>query len=152
MWRCWDRRSYGCGSDLACVRVDPKNQDVVYVANTSTYRSIDAGQSFTPIKGAPGGDDYHTIWINPNNPNIILLAVDQGATISVNCGQTWKNVTPPALTPWSKVSHLHASHFDDGTVYATINRFRLDEQRPHIYRTHDGATLSTMGTTGSRCV
>ena len=72
--------STDAASDFACVRVDPKNRDVIYVANTSTYRSTDGGQTFTAIKGAPGGDDYHTIWINPNNPNIIMLAVDQGAT------------------------------------------------------------------------
>jgi photosystem II stability/assembly factor-like uncharacterized protein len=86
-----ENRIYGRGSDFACVRVDPKNRDVVYVANTSTYRSTDAGQSFTAIKGAPGGDDYHTIWINPNNPNIIFLALDQGATVSVNYGRTWSS-------------------------------------------------------------
>jgi photosystem II stability/assembly factor-like uncharacterized protein len=333
-------RIYGRGSDFACVRVDPKNKDVIYVANTSTYRSTDAGASFTAIKGAPGGDDYHTVWINPKNPNIILLAVDQGATISVNYGRTWsswynqptgqfyhvstdnqvpywvyggqqengsagtssrgndgqitfrewhpvgaseyayvapdplnpnlvygggmggnaitrwnritgevrqigpqgtfrhlrtypvlfspkdphvlfvgyqcvvktsdggktwetispdlsresydvpesvasygdaakaqatrrgvvyaigpspldvniiwagtddglihatrdggknwKNVTPPALKPWSKVSQLDASHFDDQTVYAAINSIRLDDMKPHIFRTHDG--------------
>jgi photosystem II stability/assembly factor-like uncharacterized protein len=86
-----ENRIYGRGSDFACVRVDPKNRDVVYVANTSTYRSTDAGQTFTAIKGAPGGDDYHTIWINPNNPNIIALALDQGATVSVNYGRTWSS-------------------------------------------------------------
>ncbi len=86
-----EQRVYGRGSDFACVRVDPKNKDVVYVANTSTYRSDDAGQSFTAIKGAPGGDDYHTIWINPLNPDIMLLAADQGATISVNHGRTWSS-------------------------------------------------------------
>ncbi len=333
-----EKRIYGRGSDFACVRVDPKNRDVIYVANTSTYRSTDAGHSFTAIKGAPGGDDYHTIWINPANPNIILLASDQGATISVNYGatwsswynqptaqfyhvitdnqfpywvygaqqesgsagiasrgndgeitfrdwhpvgaeeyayiapdpldaniiygaarngvskwnritgeveqvgphgtyryvrtvplifspvephtlflgaqlvlkttdgahtwqaisddltrasyelpasvasygeaakreatrrgvvyalapskrdvnvlwagtddglihltrdggKTWKNVTPPVLTPWSKVSQLDTSAFDDQTVYAAINRIRLDDMKPHIYRTHDG--------------
>ena len=63
-----EQRIYGRGGDFACVRVDPKNKDVIYVANTSTYRSTDAGQSFTAIKGAPGGDDYHTIWINPEQP------------------------------------------------------------------------------------
>ena len=52
--------------------------DIIYVANTSTYRSTDAGQTFTAIKGAPGGDDYHTIWINPQNPEIILLASRPG--------------------------------------------------------------------------
>jgi photosystem II stability/assembly factor-like uncharacterized protein len=86
-----ENRIYGRGSDFACVRVDPKNKDVIYVANTSTYRSDDAGVSFTAIKGAPGGDDYHTIWINPKNPDIILLALDQGATISVNHGRTWSS-------------------------------------------------------------
>ncbi|HYL34311.1 MAG TPA: glycoside hydrolase [Bryobacteraceae bacterium] len=340
----WNRentesRITGRGSDFAGVRVDPNNKDVIYVANTSTYRSSDAGQTFTAIKGAPGGDDYHTIWINPLNPQIILLAADQGATISVNGGQTWsswynqptaqfyhvitdhrfpywvyggqqesgsagvasrsdygqitfrdwhpvgveeygyvapdplnpniiyggkvsrfnqttgevqqvgpavlrggkyrflrsmplifspvdphvlylgsqvlfksingghswdvispdltrekydvppsvgvfteqarreatrrgviyaiapshkdvnviwagtddgliqvtrdggkswKNITPPALTPWSKIAQLDASHFDDLTAYAAVNRFRLDDLKPHIYRTHDG--------------
>jgi photosystem II stability/assembly factor-like uncharacterized protein len=86
-----ETRVTGRGSDFAGVRVDPKNENVIYVANTSTYRSDDAGQSFTAIKGAPGGDDYHTIWINPDNPKIILLASDQGATISVNGGQTWSS-------------------------------------------------------------
>jgi photosystem II stability/assembly factor-like uncharacterized protein len=330
-----EQRIYGRGSDFACVRVDPKNKDVIYVANTSTYRSDDAGKSFTSIKGAPGGDDYHTIWINPLNPDIILLAADQGATISVNHGRTWsswynqptaqfyhvitdnqtpywvyggqqesgsagvasrgndgqitfrdwhpigaeeydyiapdpldpniiygshgtkfnrltgevehvsprgnyrylrtapllfsyvdphvlylgaqvvlkttdggrnweaispdltreayelpasvasygdaakqqatrrgvvyslgpsrlnvnvlwagtddglihvtrdggktwKNVTPPGMTPWSKVAQLDASHFDDDTVYAAVNRLRLDDLKPHIYRSHDG--------------
>jgi photosystem II stability/assembly factor-like uncharacterized protein len=84
-------RVWGRGDDFACVRVDPRNRDVIYVANTTTYRSTDAGKTFTAIKGAPGGDDYHTIWINPENPDIIALGVDQGATISVNGGQTWSS-------------------------------------------------------------
>jgi photosystem II stability/assembly factor-like uncharacterized protein len=335
-----EQRIYGRGSDFACVRVDPKNKEVIYVANTSTYRSDDAGQTFTAIKGAPGGDDYHTIWINPLNPDIILLAADQGATITVNHGatwsswynqptaqfyhvitdnqtpywvyggqqesgsagvnsrgndgqitfrewhpvgaeeydyiapdplnpniiygshgtrfnrvtgvveqvsprgnyrylrtapllfsyvdphvlylgaqvvlkttngghnweaispdlthevyeipasvasygdaareqatrrgvvysigpshlnvnvlwagtddglihltrdggKTWKNVTPRLMTPWSKVAQLDASHFDDDTVYAAVNRLRLDDLKPHIYRTHDGGATWT---------
>jgi len=71
--------------------VDPKNADVMYAANTSTYRSTDGGRTFTAIKGAPGGDDYHTIWINPTNPRIVLIAADQGATITVNGGETWSS-------------------------------------------------------------
>lgn len=332
-------RLWGRGSDFAEVKVHPRNPDVVYVANIATHRSTDGGKTFTSIKGAPGGDDYHRIWINPENPEIILLAADQGATLTVNGGQTWsswynqptaqfyhvitdnrvpywvyggqqesgsaavisrgdngaitfrdfhtvgveeygyvapdplhpnlifggkasrydednaevqniapealrsgkyrfvrtmpilfspvdphilylgsnvlfktttggsgwdvispdltretyevpaslgiftaldpekgkhrgviytvapsfkdvntiwvgtddglihvtrdggknwKNVTPPALTPWSKVSLMTASHFDGQTAYAAVNRFRLDDLRPHIYRTHDG--------------
>jgi photosystem II stability/assembly factor-like uncharacterized protein len=84
-------RLWGRGSDFAEIKVDPKNRDVLYIANTSTYRSRDGGQSFTAIKGAPGGDDYHTIWINPENPEIILLASDQGAVVSVNGGETWSS-------------------------------------------------------------
>jgi photosystem II stability/assembly factor-like uncharacterized protein len=342
--RLWDR-----GSDFAEAKVDPRNADIVYVSNTSTYRSADGGKTFTAIKGAPGGDDYHRIWINPDNPQIILLASDQGATLTVNGGQswsswynqptaqfyhvitdnrvpywvyggqqesgsvgivsrgdngaisfrdwhtvgveeygyaapdplhpnliyggkasrfdetnlevqnvspeairtgkyrfvrtmpilfspvdphvlylgsnvlfrtttggsgwdvvspdltretyevpsslgifttldpekgkhrgviytiapsfqnvttiwvgtddglihltrdsgkTWKNVTPPELTPWSKVSLMTASHFDDQTAYAAVNRFRVDDLHPHIYRTHDGGATWTEITRG----
>jgi photosystem II stability/assembly factor-like uncharacterized protein len=84
-------RVWGRGDDFANVRVDPTNSNIVYAANTSTYRSIDGGHTFTAIKGAPGGDDYHTIWINPTNRDIILIAADQGATITVNGGQTWSS-------------------------------------------------------------
>src|SRR5208282_6050591 len=92
----WERvndegRVWGRGDDFAWVRVTPDNKDKIYVVNTSLYRSTDAGKTFTAIKGAPGGDDYHTVWINPDNPKIILLGVDQGATISVNGGETWSS-------------------------------------------------------------
>ncbi len=86
-----EERLWGRGSDFACVAVDPKDEDKVYIANTTTYRSTDAGRTFIGIKGAPGGDDYHTIWINPQNPEIIFLGVDQGATLSVNGGKTWSS-------------------------------------------------------------
>lgn len=84
-------RIWGRGSDFAEVKVDPKNKDIVYSANVSTYRSTNAGKNYEAIKGAPGGDDYHTIWINPDNPEIILLASDQGATLTVNGGRTWSS-------------------------------------------------------------
>lgn len=84
--RVWDR-----ASDFAEVKVDPRNPDVVYSANTSTYRSSDGGTTWTAIKGAPGGDDYHRIWINPDNPEIMIIAADQGATITVNGGKTWSS-------------------------------------------------------------
>ena len=84
-------RVWGRADDFAGITVDPKNPDIVYSADTSTYRSIDGGTTFAAIKGAPGGDDYHTVWINPDNPQIILLGSDQGATISVNGGATWSS-------------------------------------------------------------
>ncbi|HEX4591429.1 MAG TPA: hypothetical protein VH120_15950, partial [Gemmataceae bacterium] len=84
-----DPRIWGRGSDFAEVKTDPKNPDRIYIANTACYRSEDAGKSFTILRGAPGGDDYHTVWINPDDPNIILLATDQGAIVSVNGGETF---------------------------------------------------------------
>ena len=86
-----ETRVWGRGSDFAEVKADPKNKDIVYAANTSTYKSTDGGVTFHAWKGAPGGDDYHTVWINPDDPNIVLLATDQGATITVNGGRTWSS-------------------------------------------------------------
>ena len=344
-----DGRLWGRGSDFAEIRAHPKNDNIVFVANVASYRSSDGGKTWTSIKGAPGGDDYHRIWINPLNPDIMLFATDQGATITVNAGQTWsswynqptaqfyhvitdnrvpywvygaqqesgsagvasrgdngaitfrdwrtigveeygyvapdplnpnfiyggkitrfdlsngevqnvspeplgsdkhrfvrtmpvifspvdphvlylgsnvlfktttggsgwdiispdltresyvvpptlgiftsldpekgkhrgviytvapsfktantiwagtddglihvtrdggktwKNITPPQLTPWSKVSLMTASHFDENTAYAAVNRFRLDDLRPHIYRTHDGGATWKETTSG----
>ena len=62
----------------------------LYSASIVTWRSTDGGQTWT-VSGAPGGDDYQNIWINPNNPNIILLVSDQGALVSVNRGRTWSS-------------------------------------------------------------
>ena len=73
------------------VFADPRNRDVVYVMQTSTYRSSDGGEHFTAFKGAPGGDDYHVLWIDPQNPQRMILGVDQGAIISVNGGATWSS-------------------------------------------------------------
>jgi photosystem II stability/assembly factor-like uncharacterized protein len=79
------------GGDLPVPRVDPKNPDIVYSASIVTMRSTDGGKTWTSLRGAPGGDDYQNIWINPNFPNILLLASDQGALVSVNSGQTWSS-------------------------------------------------------------
>ena len=79
------------GGDLPIARVDPKNPDVVYSASIVTVRSTDGGKTWTSIRGAPGGDDYQNLWINPNDPNIILLVADQGAIVSVNGGETWSS-------------------------------------------------------------
>lgn len=82
-------RIWGRGSDFAELRVHPKEANTLYVANTSAYRSTDGGKSFTAFKGAPGGDDYHRIWIDPDHPEVMIMGADQGATITVNDGATW---------------------------------------------------------------
>jgi photosystem II stability/assembly factor-like uncharacterized protein len=86
-----DARLWGRGSDFAEIKADPKNPDVVYSANVAAWRSTDGGKSWFCFRGAPGGDDYHRIWIHPQDPKIILLASDQGAIISVNGGKTFSS-------------------------------------------------------------
>jgi photosystem II stability/assembly factor-like uncharacterized protein len=79
------------GGDLPVPKVDPKNPDVLYSTSTVTWRSEDGGKTWNGIRGAPGGDDYQNIWINPDNTNVILLVSDQGALVSVNRGRTWSS-------------------------------------------------------------
>ena len=84
-----DRRIWGRGGDFAEIKVHPKNPDIVFAGNVAAYKSTDGGKTWWSFKGAPGGDDYHRLWINPEHPDIMFFAVDQGATISVNGGKTW---------------------------------------------------------------
>jgi len=79
------------GGDLPVPKVDPKNPDVVYSASIVTMKSTDGGKSWTSLRGAPGGDDYQNLWINPDIPSIILLTSDQGALVTVNGGKTWSS-------------------------------------------------------------
>ena len=73
------------------VFVDTKNPDILYVAQTSLYRSTDGGHTFEAYVGAPSGDDFHVLWIDPNDPRRLLLGVDQGAILSVDAGKTWSS-------------------------------------------------------------
>ncbi|HEV8582578.1 MAG TPA: hypothetical protein VGX68_26220 [Thermoanaerobaculia bacterium] len=84
--RIWNRGWYFGG-----VTVEPKDADVVYSCNINLYRSEDGGKYFVTIKGAPGGDDYHQLWIDPQNPERRILGVDQGAVVSVDGGKTWSS-------------------------------------------------------------
>ncbi len=79
------------GGDLPVVRFDPKNPNVIYSASVVCWKSTDGGKTWEGWRGAPGGDDYQNVWINPNNPEIILLGSDQGAIITVNGGQSWSS-------------------------------------------------------------
>jgi photosystem II stability/assembly factor-like uncharacterized protein len=71
--------------------VDPQNPDVLYVAQTSLYRSTDGGRTFEALVGAPSGDDFHVLWIDPQDSKRMLLGVDQGAVISVDGGKSWSS-------------------------------------------------------------
>jgi len=86
-----DRRIGGRGPGAMGIAASPDNPDVIYVANTTTWKSVDGGKTFVGWKGAPGGDDYQRIWVNRDNGQIIALSSDQGAVISVNGGATWSS-------------------------------------------------------------
>ncbi|HYK21378.1 MAG TPA: hypothetical protein VEV42_11630 [Pyrinomonadaceae bacterium] len=100
--RLWDRGWY-----FEKVTVDSKNPDIVYVMNTSVYRSTDGGKKWTPIKGAPGGDDYHQLWINPDDPKRMIVGSDQGAVVSVDGATTWSSWYNQ---PTAQLYHVAADH------------------------------------------
>ena len=84
-----EARLWGRGWYFEQVAVDPANPDRAYVINTATYMTTDAGKTFVPVKGAPGGDDYHQLWVNPRDGNRMVLSSDQGTVVSVDGAKTW---------------------------------------------------------------
>jgi photosystem II stability/assembly factor-like uncharacterized protein len=86
-----DPRIWGRGWYFGALTVEPEDADVVYSCNVNLYRSEDGGMSFIPVKGAPGGDDYHQLWIDPEHPERRILGVDQGTVVSVDGGETWSS-------------------------------------------------------------
>ena len=85
-----DSRIQGSGY-FSRVFIDPQHHDTVYVAQTSLYRSDDGGKTFSSYKGAPGGDDNHALWIDPTNSTRMMMASDQGGTISMDGGKSWSS-------------------------------------------------------------
>src|SRR4029077_5033393 len=81
-----DRRIWQRGWYFGEVSVDPKDPDTVYVPSTTPYQSHDAGRTFIAFKGAPGGDDYHELWIDPDEPRRMILSSDQGTIVTRNGG------------------------------------------------------------------
>ncbi len=131
-----DARIQGSGY-FSRVFLDPKNPDVVYVAQTSLYRSEDGGHTFIAYKGAPGGDDNHALWIDPTNSERMILASDQGATISMDAGKSWSSWYNQ---PTGQIYHLstdnrfpywvYGTQQDSGSV-GTLSRGRL--RRDHFH-------------------
>jgi photosystem II stability/assembly factor-like uncharacterized protein len=79
------------GSYMNMVTTDPRDPDVVWVVGRSLRRSSDGGKTFTIFKGAPGGDDYHFLWIDPGEPRRMITGADQGAVVTLNGGRSWSS-------------------------------------------------------------
>ncbi len=88
---------------------------------------------------APSYLDVNRIWAGTDD-GLIHMTADGGAH--------WTDVTPRELLPWAKVSIIDAGRFDVLTAYAAINTIRLDDMKPHIFRTHDGGKTWTPITAG----
>ncbi|HEX8872481.1 MAG TPA: hypothetical protein VF758_06930, partial [Candidatus Acidoferrum sp.] len=130
------------GRDWAVISPDLTRESYEMPANLGAFSAGD------PEKGkhrgtiyavAPSFHEVDTLWVGTDD-GLLHLTRDGG--------KTWKNITPPQLKPWSKVSIIEASHFDPGTAYAAINSFRLDDLHPHIYRTRDFGSSWTEITAG----
>jgi photosystem II stability/assembly factor-like uncharacterized protein len=110
------------------VFVDTRNPDVLYVAQTSMYRSTDGGKTFEAFAGAPSGDDFHVAWIDRRDPARMIFGVDQGAIVTVDGGKTWSSwynqptgqfyhVSTDNLFPY----RVYAAQQDSGTA-AVLSR------------------------------
>ncbi len=98
-----DTRVVSRGWYFGQLAVDPQNPDIIYVPNVAVYRSKDGGKTFDVLKGEPGGDDYHALWIDPTAPNRMVLGSDQGANVSLDTGRTW---TPWYNQPTAQIYHV----------------------------------------------
>jgi photosystem II stability/assembly factor-like uncharacterized protein len=137
----------------------PRDPQILYFSSQVLFRTADAGNSWQAISpdltredpGVPSNLDpstaadapkgkrrgvIYTIAPSPVESGEIWVGTDDGLIHRTDDeGKTWENVTPPALMPWSKVTHIEASHFLAATAYAAVDRHRLDDQRPYLYRT-----------------
>ena len=102
-----EQRLWGRGWYFSAVSVDSTNPDRAYVINTGTYETTDGGKTFVPVKGSPGGDDDHQMWINPRDGNRMVLSTDQGTVVSVDGAQTWSTWYNQ---PTAQIYHVAASN------------------------------------------
>jgi photosystem II stability/assembly factor-like uncharacterized protein len=117
------RISNGQGAYSSGVFVDSQNPDIVYTMSTAMYRSTDGGVTFAPFKGAPGGEDYHKLWIDPTNGKRLLVGSDQGASVTLDNGKTWSLwYTEPIAQVYHVATddeypyHIMAAQQDTGAV------------------------------------
>ena len=138
----------------------PHDPHRLYYAANRLYASDDAGATWQqisddltrPISGSPASVGamhqaradaqrgvIYSVSASPLAQGLLWAGTDDGwIWMTPDEGKHWKNVTPPSLTPWSKITQLEASHFDPNVAYASVSRLRLDDLKPYLYRTRDG--------------
>lgn len=151
----------------------PRDHKRLYFANQRLFLTRDGGNHWTPVSpdltredaGTPANldpvtaaDDNHvdrrrgviyTIAPSPLSAQALWIGTDDGLVWRTDDdGAHWRQVTPKALTPWSKIAGIEPSHFDANTAYLAVDRHRLDDDAPYIYRTSDGGSSWTPITAG----
>jgi hypothetical protein len=157
------------------VRLSPHDPDVVYANSQHVHRSTNRGQTWEVISpdltyddpetqdysGGPisrdntGVEVFGTVFAfeeSPHTRGVLWAGTDDGRVhISLNAGQSWGDITPRGVEPRSTVNMIDLSAHDAGRAFIAVQRYRLDDFRPYIYRTNDyGGTweLLTDGTNG----
>ncbi len=81
----------------------------------------------------------YSIGPSPREAATVWAGTDDGLIyVTRDDGKNWNDVTPAAMTPWSKVTQVEAGHFDSATAYASVDRHWIADMKPYVYRTHDG--------------
>jgi hypothetical protein len=152
------------------VAFSPVDQRTLFFANNYLWKTIDGGVTWTRLGDDPTRKTYdlpptigkysdpslviqrgviYSIAPSYVDVNRLWIGTDDGVIkTSADGGVTWKDVSPMQLKPWMKVFNMDAGHSDPLTLYAAVNTLRLDDMRPHLFRTHDGGRSWTEINTG----
>ena len=108
---------------FSCITADPHNPDIVYIPNVALYKLSDGGKTLSIVRGAPGGDDYHQLWIDPVDSLHMVLATDQGTSVTIDGGETWSTwYNQPTAQFYHVITdndfpyHIYGSQQDSGTA------------------------------------
>ncbi|MGA8531303.1 MAG: glycoside hydrolase, partial [Acidobacteriaceae bacterium] len=96
-------------------------------------------QPLTPAQQDERRGVIYAVAASYKNTQTIWAGTDDGLVwITRDGGKNWTQITPPGLTPWSKIAQIDASRFNDDTAYVAVSRERIDDMKPYAFRTHDG--------------
>ncbi len=148
----------------------PLNPNVLYYTSNVVWKSVDHAHTWTRISpdlarqtwAVPASAGKYARRVtptprgaitalspSPRSSAVLWAGTDDGSIqVTTNGGATWRNVTPDAIQPWTRMFNIEAGHFDTRTAYAAANTLRIDDQHPHFWRTHDGGRTWTQINTG----